>query len=253
MMKRFPNCSITSAFAAALAISALCAANVYGQAGGKRGSEEELLRQLEDDWLGCYVSGDRSKYDRIVADEFIGTDEGAVVRTKADDRALLPATPTLGGSAVNEDVKVRTHGSFAVVTGQIVTRMQVGDKEIAGFKTRFTDTWIKRKGEWKVIARHYSRAAIERTAMSIEPSVFEEYKGTYELGRGMEVIVSREGSKLFGEFPGPSKLELFPESDQVFFTKAIPALFIFLRDKTGRVFRMLTIQDGRVMSAAKIH
>ena len=36
------------------------------------------------------------------------------------------------------------------------------------------------------------------------------------------------------------------------FTKDLPALFLFVRDKGGRVSRMLIIQDGRVTAAARI-
>ena len=240
-------------FSAALAIFAVCAIPSYSQASQRaRQSDEQQLRRLEDEWLSCYVTGDKIRYDRLVADEFVATDESAIVRVKAEDRALLPARPTPGASAVNLDMTVQSYGNFAVVRGQIVTKVTIGDKEIVGFKTRFTDTWVSRKDAWKVVARHYSRVPIDRVSVSIDTSVFDEYKGVYELGPGTAVSVSTEGSKLFGEFPGPSKLELFPESDQVFFTKSIPALFIFLRDKTGRVFRMLTIQDGRITSAEKI-
>jgi hypothetical protein len=49
----------------------------FGQRNGAPmlNNREKELRQLEDEWLSCYVSGDKATYDRIVADEFTGTDE----------------------------------------------------------------------------------------------------------------------------------------------------------------------------------
>ncbi|MEJ7847835.1 MAG: DUF4440 domain-containing protein [Pyrinomonadaceae bacterium] len=237
-----------------LVILALTVNDAFSQTGENLGrrTDERTIRHLEVEWLSCYVSGDKSKYDRIVADDFTGTDESAVIRSKTEDRALLPAAPVSGGRAVNEDINVRNYGTFAIVTGRIVTKMQIGDKEIAGFKTRFTDTWSKRNGEWKVVARHYSRTPVERIAAKIDPQMFDEYQGKYALGPGFEFMVSKEGSRLFVQLSGQTKLELLPESDLVFFPKDIPALFMFVRDSTGRIARLLTIQDGKVTSATKI-
>jgi len=214
-------------------------------------SEDEVLRRLEDEWLSCYVSGDKSKYNRLVADDYVGTDESGMVRNKADDRALLPATPVPGAIAANENVTVSVYGNFAIVRGLIVTKPFLGGKEVAGFRTRFTDTWIKRRKSWSVIARHYSRVPIDRVAIELDDTVLEDYKGKYEIGAGAEVAVSIQGRKLLAQFPGPSKLEFMAESEFVFFSKEIPALYIFVRDKSGRVSGMLIIQDGKITFAKR--
>jgi hypothetical protein len=41
-------------------------------------NDEQELRKLENDWLSVYISGDKATYDRVVADDFTGTDESAV-------------------------------------------------------------------------------------------------------------------------------------------------------------------------------
>src|SRR5918993_382225 len=89
-------------------VSLLCVTDATGQKIPASSSKiiEELVG-LENEWLSTYVSGDKAKYDRIVADDFTGTDESAVLRNKTDDRALLPASKVPGGSAVNEDMHVR--------------------------------------------------------------------------------------------------------------------------------------------------
>jgi Domain of unknown function (DUF4440) len=207
---------------------------------------------LEDEWLSCYISGDKAKYDHIVAEDFTGTDESAIFRNKAQDRAVLPSAPVPGGIAVNEDVQVRLYKETAIVTGRIVTKAKVGDQEIVGFKTRFTDTWVKRQGSWQVVARHYSRIPVERTAVKIDAKISDEYVGEYELAPGIAFAVLKETGKLFGQSPGQTKLELHPESEIVFFTKEIPALFLFIRNDKGQISQMLIIQDGRVTAAKKV-
>jgi hypothetical protein len=54
-----------------------------------------------------------------------------------------------------------------------------------------------------------------------------------------------------GQPPGQGKIELHSESEIVFFTKEVPALFLFIRDERGRVARLLIIQDGRVTEARR--
>jgi hypothetical protein len=119
------------------------------------GNDEHELRKLENEWLSVYISGDKATYDRVVADNFTGTDESAVKRSKEQDRALLPAAPAPGGIALNEDVQVRLYGETAVITGRIVTKLKVGDQEVPGFTTRFTDTWLK----WSFIPNRRSSSS----------------------------------------------------------------------------------------------
>jgi ketosteroid isomerase-like protein len=216
------------------------------------GNDEQELRKLENDWLSVYISGDKATYDRVVADDFTGTDESAIKRSKEQDRALLPATPTPGGLALNEDVQVRLYGETAVITGRIVTKAKIGDQEITGFATRFTDTWLKRQGRWQVVARHYSRVPVERKAIKLDAKIYDAYAGDYELAPGFAFKVFKEGESLFGQAPSQPKLELHPESEIVFFLKEPPALFLFIRNEKGQVAQMLTIQDGRVTGAKKI-
>ena len=41
----------------------------------KANKDEQALRRLEDEWLGSYLRADKATFDRIVADDFTGTDE----------------------------------------------------------------------------------------------------------------------------------------------------------------------------------
>jgi hypothetical protein len=226
------------------------ATNVMSQTGSMpERNEEAVLRRLEDEWLSCYVSGDKLKYNHLVAEDFVGTDESGVVRSKAKDAALLPAAPVPGAIAANENVTVDVYGNFAIVRGLIVTKAILDGKEVANFRTRFTDTWINRKKNWSVLARHYSRVPIDRVAIDLPEAVLAEYQGKYEIGPGAEVTVSTQGRKLVAQFPGPTKLELMAESEIVFFSKEIPALYIFVRDRSGHINGMLIIQDGKITFA----
>jgi ketosteroid isomerase-like protein len=215
--------------------------------------DEQALRRLEDEWLGSYLRGDKATFDRIVADDFTGTDESAKVRNKAQERELIQAPPaSIKTSLTNEDVRVRIYGDAAIVTGRIVVKTQLNGQPEIGFQSRFTDTFLKRQEYWQVAARHYSRLPVERTAVKLEPKVYDEYVGQYELAPNFILTVTKEGEKLMSQATGQPKFELLAESEIGFFIKDISALFIFMRGRSGEVERMITVQDGRIIQAKRI-
>ena len=126
------------------------------------------------------------------------------------------------------------------------------ETQLRQLESRFTDTWLKRQGHWQAVARHYSRVPVERKAIKLDAKIYDAYAGEYELAPGLALGVFKEGESLFGQAAGQPKFELHPESEVVFFLKAPPALFLFIRNDNGQVAQMLTIQDGRVTAAKKI-
>ena len=220
----------------------------------KESKDEQELKRLEDEWLNTYLRGDKATFDRFVADDFTGTDESAVLRNKMQERELIQAPPSgaIKVSLTNEDVQVRIYGDTAIVTGRIVQKAERAGQDSFGFQSRFTDTFLKRQGRWQVVARHYSRIPLERTAIKVDPKIYDAYVGEYEIAPGIVLHVSKEGDKLMSQTTGQPKAEMFPESEMGFFVKGIPAQFIFIRDEKGQVARMIVLQDGRTISMKRI-
>ncbi len=234
-----------------LALFALGSSQI-AQRSAQDGKEAQELRRLEDEWLSSYLRADKTIFDRIVADDFTGTDESAKVRNKAQERELIQAPPgSIKASLTNEDVQLRIYGDTAVVTGRIVYKAQLGGPVEISFQSRFTDTFLKRLGRWQVVARHYSRLPPERTAVKLDPKVYEAYIGQYEIAPNFAFTVTKEGDKLVSQATGQPKFELLPESETAFFIKDIPALFIFMRGDKGDVNQLITVQDGRIVSAKR--
>ena len=97
-----------------------------------------------------------------------------------------------------------------------------------------------------------SRLPPERTAVKLDPNIYDAYVGQYELAPGFILSVGREGDKLTSQGTGQPKFELLPESEIGFFIKDFSALFIFMRDGKGDVNQLITVQDGRIISAKRI-
>lgn len=215
--------------------------------------DEQAVRKLEDEWLGAYLRGDKATFDRITSADFTSTDESAKIRNKAEEREIIQAPPaSIKTSLTNEDVQVRIYGETAIVNGRIVLKAHPGGQAEISFQSRFTDTLLKRQGQWQVVARHYSRLPPQRTPIKLDPTVYNAYIGQYELAPGFFMSVTKEGDRLMTQGTGQPKLELLPESDIAFFIKDISALFVFMRDEKGEVSQLITIQDGRIISAKRI-
>lgn len=124
----------------------------------KQSKIEAELMQIERDIGAANVRRDKAYFERIEADEFIFTDSGGGLTTKAEDVASLdkPAGEFKLVSYTVDDMQVRLYGNTAVVTGRATTISRGKDREIVG-KSRFTDVFVKRGGRWQIVAGHSSR------------------------------------------------------------------------------------------------
>jgi hypothetical protein len=188
-------------------------------------------------------------FDRIVADDFTGTDETGNFRTKAEEKAIVQTPPaSVKASLTHEDVQVRVYDETAVVTGLIVSKVQGG----LNFQSRFTDTFVKRNGRWQVVARHYSRIPSERTVINLDSKIYDAYIGQYELAPNIVISVTKEGERLISQTTGQPKMELLPESEIEFFIKGFTAHFVFVRDETGRVTKLIINQEGQRVTTKRL-
>lgn len=108
------------------------------------------ILQLERDWTKSFVTMDVAANERIVADDFLGTEpDGKRVR-KADLIAEVKTGEALASNHLNEDdVTVRFYGQTAVVNGS-----ESWKRKSDGKTGRFiwTDVFVKREGKWQVVA-----------------------------------------------------------------------------------------------------
>ncbi|MBA3442416.1 MAG: DUF4440 domain-containing protein [Pyrinomonadaceae bacterium] len=205
--------------------------------------EQELLK-LEREWLDAYVRRDAAAMDRIVADDFTITYPNGAVITKAQTMADLkqpgPADPSL--TFTTEDTKVRLYADTAVLTGRVIERRRRDNREVTT-PSRYTDTYVRRKGRWQVVASQLGRLPPERTTITLDPRVYDAYVGQYEIAGNRTLTIMKEGNALMAQSTGQPKYELFPESETRFFIKGVEVQFIFIRDDAGRASHVV-VQQG---------
>ena len=107
------------------------------------------LMRLEDGWARGVVRRDTAMFRRLLDPRFVYTEDAVVMGKDELIRAIRDGDRVT--SASNSDMIVHEHGATAVVTG--ILRMQ-GTAKDGPFdrRYRFTDTWMRRNGSWRMIA-----------------------------------------------------------------------------------------------------
>jgi CubicO group peptidase (beta-lactamase class C family) len=91
-----------------------------------------------------------------------------------------------------------------------------------------------------------------RTVAKVDPALFDQYVGKYELKPGFAVTITREGNSLMAEATGQGKFEVFPESHTKFFAKVTEMTIAFVKGADGKVTHFILTQGGRDQQAKKI-
>lgn len=87
--------------------------------------------------------------------------------------------------------------------------------------------------------------------VAVDSAVLKTYVGKYEMRPGFNLMITREGNRLYGQATGQGKLDLFAESQNKFFLKAVPVEIEFIKNEKGEVITCRIYQGG-VNDAKKI-
>ncbi len=168
----------------------------------------------------------------------------------------------------NEDVYIKREGEklFYQRAGGEKTEIFPTSATAFFFKDSFTRVeFLKdKKGlvtELKAIGRIGPTQSFKRTdkpfpaekkEISLDPAVFDQYVGEYEIAPGMMALVVKEGTRLMIQALGQDKNQIFPESETKFFLKVADIEVEFVKDQTGKVTGLILYQGGQKTNAKKI-
>jgi ketosteroid isomerase-like protein len=126
-------------------------ASLFGQ--GK--SEGDTVRARELKWTESYKQRSIDTLSSLLADEFVITVEDGNVYSKAGYISHTADSKVRVDVAEMSDLKVRIHGTTAIVTGAYHEK-GVSEGKPYEYHDRLTDVWIRSAGKWQVVASHYS-------------------------------------------------------------------------------------------------
>lgn len=127
---------------------ALAPAGAFAADACNPANAESVIRDGEFEWAQSVVTGDTSVPQRILADDFVGVSPMGTLYDKAREVEAAPGSPRDFISNVLDQVTIRFYGNTAVAQG---SESWVRTDGTRGTYV-WTDTWVCRGGEWRIVA-----------------------------------------------------------------------------------------------------
>jgi hypothetical protein len=194
---------------------------------------EQLIRRTQE-LYDAIVTGNQAPWKKYFADDCIFSDEKGCTLDKAKLVAdITPMPAGYSGSIKIDNAQSRIIGDTAVLSYDLNETETIFGQNLRA-RYHVTDTWLRRTGEWKIIASQAHRYYEDPAIGKIDPKKFADFIGTYELAPGQTRFVTAEGENLFVERKG-KKEQLFPETSDLFFRKGVEGRILFHYDAHGKV------------------
>ena len=121
--------------------------------------EQEVLK-MGHEYGEMIKRGDAAEIEKILADDYIYTDDKGKVLNKTEDLATYKNRQSKIESAETTDQKVRIVGNNgAVETGTFHVKGKDKDGKPFEETGRYTTTWKSSNGQWKIVADHSTTIA----------------------------------------------------------------------------------------------
>jgi ketosteroid isomerase-like protein len=115
-----------------------------------RSPDERTVLDLEEAWANGVVKRDAATFKRLLAPGFVYTEDDRMQTGDQLTHDIISGTDTVT-EARNEQLQARAFDNAMIVTGWLVMQGRSGGKPF-NRRYRFTDTWLKRGGQWQIIA-----------------------------------------------------------------------------------------------------
>jgi hypothetical protein len=235
----------------AIVLVLLCGSNVGSAAQSDAAIiESELVRRTQE-LYDAVVPGDQAPWKKYFADDSIFSDEKGRTMDKTKLIADITPLPTgYSGTIKLDRVQSRIYENVAILSYDAnETETIFGQKLSARYHV--TDTWLRRDGNWQIVASQAHRYYEDPAVGKANPKKFPDFIGTYELAPGQTRTVIGEGDNLFVQRNG-KKDQLLPETSELFFRKGIEGRILFRYDKNGKVDALIDRRNNEDVVWRKI-
>src|SRR6266404_5284971 len=123
-----------------------------------QGDETKIIA-LENLWNQMQINHDADAMGKMLDSDFVLTDYDGSVMSKAQFLASIRDKSNQLTVEVSDDMKLHRHGDTVVVTGATREKGTEKGKPYA-HQGRFTDTWIKKDGQWLCVASQLSLTSV---------------------------------------------------------------------------------------------
>ncbi len=105
---------------------------------------------------------------------------------------------------------------------------------------------------FKKAERYIKNAFFDKSSIALDSKVVKEYVGQYELSYDFIITITEHNGHLYAENAGQQRVEIFAESSDIFFFKAVDAQITFTRDENEKITGLILNDGHRETPARKI-
>jgi Domain of unknown function (DUF4440)/Domain of unknown function (DUF3471) len=202
-------------------------------AAGPTITQEELVRRTQE-LYDSIVSGNQEPWKKYFADDCTFSDEkGRTLDKQKLVADITPLPPGYSGTIKIDNVISRIIGDTAVLSYDANETETIFGQNLRA-RYHVTDTWLRRNGEWQIIASQAHRYYEDPAVGKRDEKKFPDFVGSYELAPGQTRTVAIENGKLFIERNG-KKEELLPEASDIFFREGVEGRILFHYNEKGTI------------------
>jgi hypothetical protein len=200
--------------------------------------QQELVRRAQE-MMDAVAPGDRTPWERYLAADCMYFDEvGKDYDKKAMLAQMAPLPRGLSGSITVAGAHSHIEGDVAILSYDLDEKETVfGQLQTARYHA--TDTWMRRNGTWQIVAGQIFRYYEDPAPAEIDARVLSDYVGSYEVAPGETLTISRDAGHLYRQRGDSPRLELVPETADLFFRRGVEGRILFHRDGHGTVDRLI--------------
>lgn len=216
-------------------------------------TEKELVRRTQE-LFDAVVPGDQAPWKKYYADDCFYHDEKGRSLNKTQLLAdISPMPKGYSGTIKLKNVESRMTNDAAILSYDLDESETIFGQQLHACYHQI-DTWLRRGGQWQIAATQAFRYYEDPAAGKTDAKRFPDYVGTYELSKDSPRLtsVSASGDDLFMERTGGKKVQLFPESGDLFFRKGIEGRILFRRDIAGKVDALIDRRNNEDVIWSKV-
>jgi len=204
-----------------------------GSCGSRGVTQAELVRRTQE-LLDSVGAGDKGPWKKYIAEDCIYFDEKGRNMDKAALVAdLAPFPPGYSGSIKMGTVRSHIRRNVAILSYDLDEKETIYGQELTA-RYHATDTWMRRDGQWQIVAGQVFRYYEDPAAGKVDPASFAAYAGSYELAPGSTLTISVDGGLLYRQREQRPREQLIPEATDIFFRKGVEGRVLFRHDN-GKV------------------
>jgi hypothetical protein len=219
-------------------------------------NDAAALRRLTLDRFEANARNDRAFYERLLAPAFMLLDPHGfppVTKQQYLD-AEFPAGRSRRQAGAVSGFEATIDGDTAVVCYEVAEPYPIGGLQRFETRSRRLDTYVRVDREWRLLSMAIAEPPSWPDVVAIDPRLYAEYAGVYELSPETSIVVTHANGHLFAQVTGQGRVELFPENATTFFDRSDSPLArtVFERNAQGQVVAQIYRAQGQRLRARKV-